>query len=645
MAKSVFDLIKKQNGEHFAKAIRNYDNGIFDVPNIVDIVKYAGREAEPIMSYLVSLKNVSIEEQAVHMNPIDLLDKAGYKAYIVKNLKDQNAIEGYFRNGEKLCTFRDPDRLKHFYIINAVKKECLGDDKLPESEWHIKPSNNPEREDKYGTSVISIQVLKTGGFISIKNRYNHTVNNPDNTLNSNPDNIIHGLADAIKHWFNVDFGAQKVQVPDGYTILNKQVIHYNQEIKGIYFANDFYMENGKIKEINKQTQLMLPRDLMLDVQTKTVKSIAGENKTWADALTKLISNKKIQINKTADGTKEILANGKVVFSINPSNSLFKYLDFGKQTSDLVLGEKYNQLGCNKFFDVNATFDVSGVEQLEISHVDLKNVEIKFNPYAYKVDLREVGALKGNCDFSNVSDLSLYELDCTDADIKFNRNASKVNLCFIRRGSKSGQKFDFGGVRNLYIQNTRFHDDSYIEFNPNAERICVYHDRWSGNILSKDKKVYDFSGVTRELTLSELDFTGKNVQFNPSTEIVRFYCEGLRGVYDFRNVKELSFDLDKVKNVEKFIIGPQTKVRKENRVKVEVAGQVLTQENKQESDIKQSLNEKETLDQQVPSDKIVRTKQESRVDIFKKGILTLQNKIEEVGKKLKEKTSKFGRDNN
>ena len=42
-------VIKKQNGEHFAKAIRAYDNGIFDVPDLDKIVKYAGRKAEPLI--------------------------------------------------------------------------------------------------------------------------------------------------------------------------------------------------------------------------------------------------------------------------------------------------------------------------------------------------------------------------------------------------------------------------------------------------------------------------------------------------------------------------------------------------------------------------------------------------------------------
>ena len=51
----MFKKIKKQNGERFAKAIRAYDNGIFDIENLDKIVKYAGREAEPIMDYLISL--------------------------------------------------------------------------------------------------------------------------------------------------------------------------------------------------------------------------------------------------------------------------------------------------------------------------------------------------------------------------------------------------------------------------------------------------------------------------------------------------------------------------------------------------------------------------------------------------------------
>ena len=53
--KSVYDLVKKQNGEAFAKAIRNFDASIFEIPNILQIVKFAGRKAEPIIPFLRTL--------------------------------------------------------------------------------------------------------------------------------------------------------------------------------------------------------------------------------------------------------------------------------------------------------------------------------------------------------------------------------------------------------------------------------------------------------------------------------------------------------------------------------------------------------------------------------------------------------------
>ena len=162
MAKSMYEIIKKQNGEKFAKAIRGYANGIFEIPNIDRIVKHAGRNAAPILTYLFSLKKVDIEEMGVHKNPIHLLDLAGYKAYVADTLEKQNAIEKYFKKDERLCTFHDENRYKKYYIINAVRKNVK----------KIKRSKEPHREDEYGTSVISIQVLKEGGFISIKNRYN-----------------------------------------------------------------------------------------------------------------------------------------------------------------------------------------------------------------------------------------------------------------------------------------------------------------------------------------------------------------------------------------------------------------------------------------------------------------------------------------
>ncbi|MDW2995549.1 MAG: hypothetical protein R8M71_01090 [Alphaproteobacteria bacterium] len=344
MAKSMYDIIKKQNGERFAKAIRNYDNGIFDIPNIDKIVKYAGRDAEPIMNYLVSLKQIKIQEMAVHMDPIELLDKAGYEAYVADTLEKQNAIKKYYAPGEELCTFRDPERFERYYIINAVRKDV---DK-------IKRGNPPQRDDEYGTSVISIQVLKTGGFISIKNRYNHTVQNCDSTLNSNPDNIIMGLSDAIRHHFGADFSSQRVDLGPGYTLVGNQICKYYREINNVYISEDFYVKDGRVYEIDKNTQIALGNGLIFDLKHEPYMSrfrnVTGE---YVFNIDYLIKDRPVRILKNDDGSKALYAGDEHILSfkdgkmcyINPkdlANFSLRYatlkgdLDFSKIRSYLSL---------------------------------------------------------------------------------------------------------------------------------------------------------------------------------------------------------------------------------------------------------------------------------------------------------------------
>ena len=297
MAKSVFEQIKKQNGERFAKAIRGYDNGIFDIPGIVDIVKYAGSEAEPIMDYLESLKEVHIEETGAYEDPITLLDKAGYDAYYVTNLEEQNAIQKYYAKGEELCTFRDPHRFEKYHIVNAVRKDV---DQIRREDFE----GHEQREDKYGTSVLSIQILKEGGFISIKNRYNHTVDNPDNTLGSNPDRIILGLSNALRHHFGTDFSAQKATLPNGYTFINGQIIRYNYEQNNIYFGSNFYIKDGEVHHL-KDHEIMMD-SYIFDMRTKTLSYPDQENDSEADtafkeAFLKEIEGHKVILKKDKDG--------------------------------------------------------------------------------------------------------------------------------------------------------------------------------------------------------------------------------------------------------------------------------------------------------------------------------------------------------
>ncbi|MFQ6777857.1 MAG: hypothetical protein ACLRFI_00980, partial [Alphaproteobacteria bacterium] len=293
----MFKIIKKQNGEAVAKVLR--DNILLDIPNLAHILEFAGNDPEKIEALVPAIREVYKKQQAsvykTDKDPIKLLDDAGYNAFVVKTQEDKNSIEKYYRTDEKLCTFRDPVRHKDYYIIHAVKR---GADK-------IKPAKKPERDDEYGTSVISIQIAKGGGFISIKNRYNHTVNNSDDTFNSNPDNIIHGLSDALKKFFKVDFNTTKSQLPSNYRMVGDQFVCFNYEIENVYFGSDYYFSGDTITKLNKDYEIMLDY-FVLNTKTGDVKAIVESDKETAKIIQSLF--------KDENNTKK-----KITVSINPNN--------------------------------------------------------------------------------------------------------------------------------------------------------------------------------------------------------------------------------------------------------------------------------------------------------------------------------------
>ena len=340
----IFRKIKKNNGEKNAQKFRD----LFDVPNIVDILEFAGRdetELDQVHKVLMEIyKPSEFSRIFVKQDPLTLLDQAGYKAWYVNNEQEQNAIGGYFRsqkavnygmtggfprtnvggseNGELLCTvYQNLDsglrRFDDYYIIHAVKKEVLGDDKLPEDQWHIKPSSSPQREDAYGKSVISIQIDKNGGFISIKNRYNHTVVDPDNTFFSNPDNIIPGLSNSLMAHFKVKFAATNTPLPLNFRMVNDRVVRYNFERDNVYFGSDYYFSGSDITKLVNDYEHMMDF-FILDARTGVVRYPGldkfGYQKETLSLLNSLFEHKKIKI-QTNKNQKIIFADGIQVMTV------------------------------------------------------------------------------------------------------------------------------------------------------------------------------------------------------------------------------------------------------------------------------------------------------------------------------------------
>lgn len=254
----IYQKIKKIKGEQFAKTIRDHHSNILSIPNIVEIVRYAKKEVTTSMlDYLYNLSKEGNEEQvSVTGSWQELLDKAGYNSFLCTTKEQQDSIRPYFKKGEALCTF-GTDRYKNMTVIHCVKKNVDG--------ISYAPNGTPEREDEYGTSVISIQFRQ--GFISIKNRYNHTVSNCDNTFNSNPDKIIKGLSSALEKAFNIKLSRVRNDTPENHVIVDSKLIGYDREFSGVYIGESWWVNNGVLFTVNNDTQLLLDY-ILIDFKEK-----------------------------------------------------------------------------------------------------------------------------------------------------------------------------------------------------------------------------------------------------------------------------------------------------------------------------------------------------------------------------------------
>ncbi len=367
-----FKQIKKQNGEAVAKVLRS--EVLLDIPNLAHILEFAGNNPYKIKALAPVIreiyKNKNTAEYHTDKSPLALLDEAGYDAFVVTTQQQKNSIKKYYRPGEEICTLSDPERHINYHVIHAIKR---GADK-------IKPSKNPEREDEYGTSVISIQIAKTGGFISIKNRYNHTVNNPDATFNNNPDNIIPGLSTSLKKYFDVNFNTSQSVMPDNFRILHDQFVYFNYEVNNTYFGPDYYFSGSTIKKLNSDYEVMMDY-YILNIKTGTVQDIAGLNDSTYKIFQDIFRNKKITVRTSPNHKHKrmIYADDTHVLSVEKGEITELNLPTIKNIGDAFLkhNKRLKKIYAPKLESVGHDFLEMNEQLTELDLPSLKTVEHNF----------------------------------------------------------------------------------------------------------------------------------------------------------------------------------------------------------------------------------------------------------------------------
>lgn len=235
-----------------------------------------------------------IELKDTDKSPQELLLEKDYILYECKTEEDIQSFKSYYKPSEQLCTFIG-GRLEQCHVFFAVKKNA--------SLLNREDFTNPKRQDEYGTSVISIQFSRDKAHtLSIKNRYNHTVENCDATFRNNLDNIVEGLTKSFENKYNLKqkYIQNEFDLP-GYVKANDGKLYkYNYYIEKIYYCpNNIIIDSGDPIKYDKEKYIILDY-FVLSLGHNPVIDIY--DKYASDSFTKALKNiKKVNVSKYNDG--------------------------------------------------------------------------------------------------------------------------------------------------------------------------------------------------------------------------------------------------------------------------------------------------------------------------------------------------------
>ena len=463
-----FDILKKKFGETAAKSIRENIPFALDYPNefaefinkkipvkedIAFIVKNISQRLDGLFR-LESDKNIETVK-VVNKTPEELSKEAGYVFHRPESENDILAFKKDFENGEVLCTYNDVEgRMQGHFIFwlrrndaesvlpaKQITQEYLKDDSEGSILWRayldgkgLKMSDgsydlsnlNASRQDPYGTSSMSVQIGKRGGNISIKNRYNHTVNNPDATFGNDLNTIIDGLDNAVFAIEGVPKKtSQELRLPDNITSdLKGRFFKYDQEIENIYFSQHGYVDEGEIVLIDKSHQRMVD-NFIFDSKTNEVIPVTLSRQLIRDINNVTFEKNKIIVNSDNGNYEFEFLNG----TLNKLSSDITDIGDGFLNTNITLESvslpNVTAIGDN-FLSNNKNF-----KSISLPNVtDIGNSFLRRNTILESISLPNVTAI--GTDFliynEDLKSISLPNVETIgDGFLKFNNSLNSISL--------------------------------------------------------------------------------------------------------------------------------------------------------------------------------------------------------------------------
>ncbi len=544
-------IIKKKYGEEMAKLCREFFPTLLETEGLLpklllntfepnhslykDII--AQEQETEFKNYIYSLVNVENNNQVkTNKTPKELLNEVGYELYECKSEKEIQSFKKYYSKGEELCTFHG-GRLNRCRVFFAVKKDV---DKIRRKDY-----KNPQRQDEYGTSVISIQFTRDSSHtLSIKNRYNHRVNNPDSTFSNNLDNIVEGLTKSFeKEYGLIQHHKNRNLEIEGYVrAADGKYYKYNQEINNVYYClNNIIIDNFEVKKYEKEKYIVV-NYFILDLVNKEIKIY---DKKVEDSFPDTIKDiEKIEIENVAGKEKNIKIKVKdgedIRIVLNEDNQIIKLINSNVEKVGHWFLRNNNSLEILDLPNLQEVGDDFLYHNSSLQEINLPKLQKVGNSFLYQnnslqtlslPNLQKIGDwfLSSN---NTLQTLSLPNLPKTgDWFLKDNNSLQTINLPNLLEATHSFLSRN-NSLKEVSLPNLEKVDDSFLWWNtslqmldlPNLEEVgsCfLYHNSSLQEInLPKLQKVgYDFlyhNSSLQEINLPKLQKVGSNFLYHNSS---------------------------------------------------------------------------------------------------------------------------------
>ena len=327
-------LIKKYYGEKMSHLCRELFPTLLETPGLLyetlskafypnrflydDIVE--SKQEDEFKTYIYNIIDIKKEKaKRPQGTPAELLEQAGYILYECHSEEEIQRFSKYYKDDEKLCTFKG-GRLDRCHVFFAVKKNV---DEIKRENF-----KNPERQDEYGTSVISIQFSRgNNNTLSIKNRYNHTVSNPDATFGNNLDNIIPGLTAAFEETYDLDIVGKNISLTlDNYTRANDgRLYRFLAERENVYYCSDnILIDHNQVVPYDKSRYLII-EGYIVDFKDKRIYCAYADSDEFLESIYTKSEIESIRVEKDEKtNRKNIIINEDIIIGVSSDGTLKSY---------------------------------------------------------------------------------------------------------------------------------------------------------------------------------------------------------------------------------------------------------------------------------------------------------------------------------